>query len=83
MCLNHAFVGRGTELEQLQTAYERVVSTGKPHLVSQFGRQALHAYRLGLVHPSSRKDCEWQAPLPEDFAGLLARAGIPLTTTGA
>ena len=56
---------------------------GKPHLVSAFGRQALHAYRLGLVHPSSRKDCEWQAPLPEDFAGLLARAGIPLTTTGA
>ena len=56
---------------------------GKPHLVSAFGRQALHAYRLGLVHPSSRKDCEWQAPLPEDFAGLLARAGIPLTSTGA
>ncbi|MET0962742.1 MAG: RluA family pseudouridine synthase [Noviherbaspirillum sp.] len=56
---------------------------GKPHLVSAFGRQALHAYRLGLVHPTSRKDCEWQAPVPEDFAGLLERAGIALDTTGA
>jgi 23S rRNA pseudouridine1911/1915/1917 synthase len=51
---------------------------GKPHLVPVFGRQALHACRLGLVHPVSRKDCEWQAPLPEDMATLLGRAGIVL-----
>jgi 23S rRNA pseudouridine1911/1915/1917 synthase len=56
---------------------------GKQHLTPVFPRQALQARLLGLVHPSSRKDCEWQAPLPEDFAGLLARAGIPLTSTGA
>jgi 23S rRNA pseudouridine1911/1915/1917 synthase len=37
-----------------------------------FGRQALHAYRLGLVHPASRADCAWEAPLPEDFAQLVA-----------
>jgi 23S rRNA pseudouridine1911/1915/1917 synthase len=51
---------------------------GKPHLVPVFGRQALHAYRLGLVHPVSRKECAWQAPLPEDMTALLARAGIAL-----
>jgi 23S rRNA pseudouridine1911/1915/1917 synthase len=51
---------------------------GKPHLVPVFKRQALHAFRLGLVHPVSRKDCEWQAALPEDMAALLARAGIAL-----
>jgi 23S rRNA pseudouridine1911/1915/1917 synthase len=51
---------------------------GKPHLASVFGRQALHACRLGLVHPVSRRECEWRAPLPEDYAGLLARAGIAL-----
>jgi len=51
---------------------------GKPHLVPVFGRQALHAYRLGLVHPDSRKECAWQAPLPEDMTALLARAGIAL-----
>jgi 23S rRNA pseudouridine1911/1915/1917 synthase len=49
---------------------------GKPHLASVFPRQALHAYRLGLIHPVSGKAVEWQAALPEDFAGLLARAGV-------
>ena len=51
---------------------------GKPHLVPVFPRQALHACRLGLVHPVSREECEWQAPLPEDMTALLARAGIAL-----
>jgi 23S rRNA pseudouridine1911/1915/1917 synthase len=49
---------------------------GKPHLAHVFGRQALHAYRLGLIHPASGKACEWDAPLPDDFAELIARAGI-------
>ena len=49
---------------------------GKSHLVSVFPRQALHAEKLGLVHPDSGEDCEWQAPVPDDMAGLLARAGI-------
>ncbi|MDB5840950.1 MAG: rluD [Herminiimonas sp.] len=49
---------------------------GKAHLASVFPRQALHAFRLGLIHPKTGKACEWQAPLPEDFAGLIARAGI-------
>lgn len=49
---------------------------GKPHLASVFPRQALHAYRLGLVHPVSGKEMAWEAALPEDIAALLARAGI-------
>lgn len=49
---------------------------GKQHLVSVFGRQALHAYRLGLAHPESGANDEWNTPLPVDFAGLLASAGI-------
>jgi 23S rRNA pseudouridine1911/1915/1917 synthase len=49
---------------------------GKAHLAAVFPRQALHAYRLGLLHPASRQECEWLAPLPDDFAGLLVRAGI-------
>jgi 23S rRNA pseudouridine1911/1915/1917 synthase len=50
---------------------------GKPHLASAFARQALHAFRLGLIHPGTGLACEWVAPLPEDFAGLIARTGIP------
>ncbi|MFI4940027.1 MAG: RluA family pseudouridine synthase [Burkholderiales bacterium] len=49
---------------------------GKQHLASVFPRQALHAYRLGLIHPASGKAMEWEAAVPEDFAGLLARAGV-------
>jgi 23S rRNA pseudouridine1911/1915/1917 synthase len=36
-----------------------------------FQRQALHAVRLGLVHPISGESMEWQAPPPEDFVTLL------------
>lgn len=37
-----------------------------------FARQALHAARLGLVHPASGESMRWEADLPEDFASLLA-----------
>ena len=36
-----------------------------------FKRQALHAAKLGLVHPVSHEYCEWQAELPEDMSILL------------
>jgi 23S rRNA pseudouridine1911/1915/1917 synthase len=49
---------------------------GKPHLVSAFPRQALHACRLGLIHPASGKALEWSTALPADFEDLIARAGI-------
>lgn len=53
---------------------------GKPHLASAFQRQALHAFRLGLIHPVSGKELEWSAPLPEDMSQLLARSGITAET---
>jgi 23S rRNA pseudouridine1911/1915/1917 synthase len=49
---------------------------GKQHLAPAFHRQALHARRLGLVHPATGEHCEWFAPLPSDFAELVASAGI-------
>jgi 23S rRNA pseudouridine1911/1915/1917 synthase len=49
---------------------------GKAHLANIFPRQALHARRLGLMHPRSGKTCEWEAPLPVDMLDLLERAGI-------
>lgn len=38
---------------------------------AQFGRQALHAARLVLVHPATRRSRAWHAPLPQDMNGLL------------
>ena len=36
-----------------------------------FPRQALHAERLGLVHPATQEEMSWTSPLPPDFASLL------------
>lgn len=36
-----------------------------------FPRQALHAWRLALVHPVSRIEMAWESTLAEDFAALL------------
>jgi len=36
-----------------------------------FPRQALHAWRLALVHPATAAEMEWESPLPADFAQLL------------
>jgi len=38
-----------------------------------FGRQALHAYRLGFLHPTDERPLQFEAPLPPDFSELLAR----------
>lgn len=37
-----------------------------------FPRQALHATRLGLVHPMTEEELEWEAPVPADMEALLA-----------
>ena len=40
-------------------------------LLRGFGRQALHARRLSLVHPLSGEGMSWVSPVPEDLAALL------------
>ncbi len=39
--------------------------------VSQFHRQALHAIKLGLVHPATNEFMEWQIELADDMKVLL------------
>ena len=36
-----------------------------------FRRQALHATRLGLVHPQTEEEMSWEAPAPADMQALL------------
>ena len=40
------------------------------HVLQQWQRQALHAKRLQLMHPTSGEECEWIAPLPDDLQHL-------------
>jgi 23S rRNA pseudouridine1911/1915/1917 synthase len=41
------------------------------HVLQRFGRQALHAEKLGLTHPRSGRPLQFYAPLPRDFHELL------------
>ncbi|MCK5872624.1 MAG: 23S rRNA pseudouridine(1911/1915/1917) synthase RluD [Methylococcales bacterium] len=37
-----------------------------------FKRQALHATKLGLVHPVTHENMQWEQPMPEDMRLLIA-----------
>jgi len=39
--------------------------------IIQFKRQALHAVKLGLIHPKTNAAMEWQIELAEDMKALL------------
>lgn len=42
-----------------------------------FKRQALHAWRLGFVHPVEQKPMTFEAPLPDDMKKLIAELRRP------
>jgi 23S rRNA pseudouridine1911/1915/1917 synthase len=44
-------------------------------VIDAFPRQALHAWRLALIHPAEGTEISWKSPLPEDFATLLDELG--------
>jgi 23S rRNA pseudouridine1911/1915/1917 synthase len=45
-----------------------------------FPRQALHAWRLSLVHPVTRARLELEAPLPQDMQSLVDMSGLSRST---
>ena len=51
----------------------RYVAESEPLGPVRFGRQALHAYRLGFRHPVDRRALQFEGPLPADLVDLLAR----------
>jgi 23S rRNA pseudouridine1911/1915/1917 synthase len=51
---------------------ETVYGAGRrSHHKIPFPRQALHAERLGLIHPVTQAYMQWECPLPAEFASLL------------
>ena len=40
---------------------------------TDFPRQALHAWRLGFVHPGTGRPMQFEAPVPDDIDELVAR----------
>ena len=45
-------------------------------VVGNFSRQALHAYKLNFIEPSTGKTCEFQCEPPQDFKELLKELKI-------
>lgn len=41
-------------------------------MLKNFKRQALHAAKLGLLHPDTDEYMEWEQPLPQDMLELIA-----------
>lgn len=58
--IGHPLVGEST-----------YTASRRSHLKLPFPRQALHAERLGLIHPLTRDYLQWESALPTDFAGIL------------
>ncbi len=67
--IHHALVGDpvyGGRLRLPKGCNESLTET-----LRHFRRQALHAGRLGLVHPVSGETLEWKADMPADMESLL------------
>jgi 23S rRNA pseudouridine1911/1915/1917 synthase len=45
-------------------------------LPGDFARQALHAYRLGLIHPVTGRAMQWRAEVPDDMDALIEALGF-------
>ncbi|PCI69507.1 MAG: 23S rRNA pseudouridine(1911/1915/1917) synthase RluD [Piscirickettsiaceae bacterium] len=67
--IHHAIVGDqvyGGRFRAIAKASELLSDT-----LQAFRRQALHAARLGVVHPVSGEDISWQCDMPADMANLV------------
>lgn len=49
------------------------LSTAQRQYVQQFPRQALHATKLGLLHPVSGEAMQWEVGIPDDMQQLLTQ----------
>ena len=69
--IRHPLVGDSTYIKGAQKCAPQLRD-----ILTAFPRQALHAAQLGLEHPVTGEWLEWQAPLPDDMAQLLAQIRI-------
>ena len=72
--VHFSYIGHGLIGDQVYMPRVRVPA-GASELLNEtlrgFKRQALHAAKLGLVHPRTKQDMMFEAPWPEDFSQLV------------
>lgn len=69
-----AHIGHPVVGDPVYGGRRRLPPGASPHEIAALGafrRQALHAARLALAHPSGGRNLVFEAPLPADFAALL------------
>jgi 23S rRNA pseudouridine1911/1915/1917 synthase len=62
--------------------WSSVVDSNVATALGTFPRQALHAWRLGLTHPVSRRRLQIEAPVPRDLSALLIATGFAPAADG-
>jgi len=67
---NYPLVGDPVYGKRGQYQYPELSEAAQAAL-KNFHHQALHAYKLGLTHPITKKQMEWKAPIPEDIEQLI------------
>jgi 23S rRNA pseudouridine1911/1915/1917 synthase len=67
--INHPIVGDETYAGRLR--FSKGSSAQLQKYIRQFGRQALHAKELELIHPFTREVIGWRCDLPLDMLSLL------------
>jgi 23S rRNA pseudouridine1911/1915/1917 synthase len=68
--IGHPLVGDPTYSRSRKAP--RGLSEALTAAVSEFPRQALHAYRLSFIHPAEERSVSYEAPRPDDIRDLLA-----------
>jgi 23S rRNA pseudouridine1911/1915/1917 synthase len=73
--IGHPLLGDETYGKGFRTKASRLLPEARPVLAG-LGRQALHAYLLGISHPTRGEYLEFRSELPEDLLRLRHSLGI-------
>ncbi|WP_338521637.1 RluA family pseudouridine synthase [Candidatus Legionella polyplacis] len=68
--INHPIIG--DQLYGKKICFSKKINQKLMNVLKNFKRQALHAYKLSFIHPSTQKILKFISPLPEDFKFILS-----------
>lgn len=69
LSIHHPIVG--DKIYKASTKLPKKISSNLKNSLKQIKRQALHAYALEVVHPTSRETMRFEAPVPDDIVMLI------------
>ncbi|NCU73566.1 MAG: RNA pseudouridine synthase, partial [Candidatus Fonsibacter ubiquis] len=61
----------GDQIYGKQNKFIRDIDPEFKELLEGFKRQALHARSIGFIHPTSKKEMEFECEKPKDFENLI------------